>query len=39
VLPYEQVIVTAADMGMAPKIEWAQVFSVLGGEVVAEDQV
>jgi DNA replication and repair protein RecF len=39
VLPYEQVIVTAADMDMAPKIEWAQVFGVLGGEVVAEDQV
>ena len=37
VLPYEQVIVTAADREMAPKIEWAQVFSVLGGEVVEEN--
>lgn len=39
VLPYEQVIVTAADREMAPKIKWAQVFSVLGGEVVEENQI
>lgn len=39
VLPYEQVIVTAADRDMAPKIQWSQVFSVSGGDVVAEDQV
>jgi DNA replication and repair protein RecF len=39
VLPYEQVIVTAADRDMAPKIQWAQVFSVSGGDVVAENQV
>lgn len=39
VLSYEQVIVTAADRDMAPKIKWAQVFRVLGGEVTEEDQV
>lgn len=39
VLPYEQVIVTAADREMAPKIEWAQVFRVSGGEVTEENQV
>lgn len=37
VLSYEQVIVTAADREMAPKIQWAQVFGVDGGEVVAEN--
>lgn len=39
VLSYEQVIVTAADKEMAPKIQWAQVFRVSGGEVIEEDQV
>lgn len=39
VLPYEQVIVTAADREMAPKVSWAQVFSVSGGGVVAENQI
>lgn len=39
VLPYEQVIVTAADRDMAPKLKWSEVFEVLGGDVVAEDQV
>lgn len=39
VLPYEQVIITAADRQMAPIIQWAQVFEVLGGEVTAEDQL
>lgn len=39
VLSYEQVIVTAADRKMAPKIQWAQVFRVSGGEVIEEDQV
>jgi DNA replication and repair protein RecF len=34
---YEQVIVTAADKDMAPKVDWAEVYLVSGGEVRLED--
>jgi DNA replication and repair protein RecF len=37
VLPYEQVIVTAADREMAPKVQWSEIFEVMGGEVVAKN--
>lgn len=37
VLSYEQVIVTAADRSMAPDVEWAGVYSVLGGELSEEN--
>ena len=34
---YEQVIVTAADKEMAPKVDWAEVYLVSGGELRLED--
>ena len=37
VLGYEQVIVTAADKDMAPKIDWAANHMVLGGVIKHED--
>ena len=37
VLGYEQVIVTAADQGMAPKIDWAAVYKVQGGVLSLEN--
>jgi DNA replication and repair protein RecF len=39
VLGYEQVIVTAADREMAPKVDWASIFMVLGGEAKLENQI
>jgi DNA replication and repair protein RecF len=37
VLGYEQVIVTAADQGMAPKIDWAAIYKVQGGVLSLEN--
>jgi DNA replication and repair protein RecF len=37
VLGYEQVIVTAADKDMAPRIDWAASYLVSGGELKLED--
>jgi DNA replication and repair protein RecF len=37
VLGYEQVIVTAADKEMAPKIDWSEVYRVQGGELFLEN--
>ena len=37
VLGYEQVIVTAADKDMAPKIDWAAVYMVQGGVLTLEN--
>jgi DNA replication and repair protein RecF len=37
VLGYAQVIVTAADQGMAPKIDWAAIYKVQGGVLSLEN--
>ena len=37
VLGYQQVIVTAADMNMAPDVDWAASYMVQGGELTLED--
>lgn len=39
VLGYEQVIVTAADRDMAPRLEWVDTYSVAGGEITHENQL
>lgn len=39
VLSYEQVIVTAADKDMAPKLDWADVYRVSGGELAHETEL